>query len=101
METGEANALQYTLRSLGIPVKGGRALCGNNQGMIISCTNPDSELKKKHVAISYHKLRESAAARIVNPLKVCTTVNDLTSLLKVCRQVRLVVFPMNHMELTG
>ena len=43
--------------------------------MIISITNPDSELKKKHVAISYHKLRECAAAKIVNPIKVCTTVN--------------------------
>ena len=46
------------------------ALCGENLGMIISSTNPDSEYKKKHVAISYHKLRESVAARIVNPIKV-------------------------------
>ena len=50
--------------------------------MIISCTNPDSELKKKHVAISYQKLREIAAAGIVNPLKVCTTVNRADILTK-------------------
>ena len=71
----EAIALRYMLRSLGVPVIGARALCGDNLGMIISSTNPDLELKKKCVAISYHKLRESAPAGIVNPIKVCTTVN--------------------------
>ena len=40
-----------------------------------SCTNLDLELKKKHLAISYHKFHESAAAGIFNPLKFCTTVN--------------------------
>ena len=63
------------LRSLGVPVIGATALCGDNLGMIISFTNPDSKLNKKHVAISYHKIQESAAARIVNPIKVCVTVN--------------------------
>ena len=63
------------LRSLGVPVKGAMELCGDNLGMIIYCTNPESEFKKKNVAISYHKLRESASARIVNPIKVCTMVN--------------------------
>ena len=43
--------------------------------MIISCTNPDSGLKNNHVAISYHKLRECAAAGIVNPIKVYPAVN--------------------------
>ena len=62
-------------RSLGVPVKGATELCGYNLGIIISCTNSDSELKKKHVAILYQKLQESAAAGIVKPLKVCMTVN--------------------------
>ena len=63
------------LRSLGVPVLGATALCGDNLGMIMSLTNPDFELKKNHVAISLHKLRECAAAVIVNLIKVCTTVN--------------------------
>ena len=63
------------LRSLGVPVIVAMSLCGDNLGMIISSINPDSELKKNHVDISYHKLRDSAAAGIVNPIKVCTTVN--------------------------
>ena len=71
----EAIAIRYMLRSLGVPMLGATALCGDNLGMIMSLTNPDSELKKKHVAISFHKLRECAAAGIVNLIKVCTTVN--------------------------
>ena len=54
----EAVALRYMLRSLGVPVKGATELCGDNLGMIISCTNQGSELKKKHGAISYHKFQE-------------------------------------------
>ena len=60
----EAITIRYMLRSLGVPVTGATALCGDNLGMIISSTNPDSELKKKHVAISFHKLRECAAAGV-------------------------------------
>ena len=66
----EAITIRYMFRSLGAT-----ALCGDNLGMIMSSTNPDSELKKKHVAISFHKLRECATAGIVNLIKVCTTVN--------------------------
>ena len=71
----EAIAIRYMLCSLGVPVIGSTRLCGDNLGMIMSLTNPDSELKKKHVAISFHKLRECAAARIVSLIKVCMTVN--------------------------
>ena len=71
----EAIALWCMLRSLGVPIIGATALCGDNLGMIISSTNPDSELKKNHVAISYYNLWECEAAGIVNPIKFCTTVN--------------------------
>ena len=69
-------------RSLGVPMLVATALCGDNLGMIISSTNPDSELKKKHVAISFFKLRECAAAGIVNLIKVRTTVNRSNILTK-------------------
>ena len=78
----EAIAIPYMLRSLGVPVRGATALCGDNLVMIMSSTNPDSELKKKHVAISFHKLRYCAAAVIVNLIKVCTTVNRADILTK-------------------
>ena len=71
----EEIALWYMLMSLGVPTIGTTAICSDNLGMIIYSTNPYLELKKKHVAISYHKLRDCAVAEIFNPIKVCTTVN--------------------------
>ena len=58
-------------------------LCGENLGMIISSTNPDLELKKKHVEISYHKLQDSSGVGIINPIKVCTTVNPSNILINI------------------
>ena len=53
----EAIVLKYMLSSLCVLVKVVTALCGENLGLIICCTNPDSELKNKHVDISYYKFR--------------------------------------------
>ena len=58
-----------TEEAIYMAVKGPTALCGDKLGMILSITKPDYELKNKHVAISYQKLRESAAAGISNPLR--------------------------------
>ena len=55
--TEKAIDIQYMLRYLVVHVKGPTSLCGENLGMIVSYTNLYSELKKKHVAIFYHKLR--------------------------------------------
>ena len=40
-----------------------------------NCTIPDSQIKKKHVAIAYHKTREVAAAGIVRPPKIKSSYN--------------------------
>jgi hypothetical protein len=45
-------------------------ILGDNKGVIQNCSISDSLLKKKHVAIAYHKTRESAAAGIVHPIKI-------------------------------
>ena len=58
----------------------------------MSSTNPDSCLKKKHMAILYHKLRESTADGIFNPIKVCTTVNQSEILTKSASVGTLVIF---------
>ena len=75
-------AMRHTLSSLGVPMKGPMSIFGDNLVMIISCTNPDLELKNKHVAILYHKFRESAASGIFNPIKVCMMVNRSNILTK-------------------
>ena len=44
-------------------------------GVIQSASIPDSELKKKHISISYHYVREAIAARIINPIWLHTYEN--------------------------
>ena len=46
VSTEEAITIWYMLMSLGVPVNVPTDLCGDNLGMIISSTNPDSDLKK-------------------------------------------------------
>ena len=71
----ESIGMGYMLRSLDIPLKGPTDICGENLVMIIYNTNMNSDLKKKHVEISYNNLWYSAAAGIVKPIKVCTLIN--------------------------
>ena len=44
-------------------------------GVVQNSTIKASLLKKKHVAISYNKTREAAAAGIVHPIKTDGTIN--------------------------
>lgn len=62
----EAISIRYMLRCLGVPVTRPTDLFGDNFGVIQSAVIPEGELKKKHIAISYHYVREAIAARIVN-----------------------------------
>ena len=64
----EAISIRYMLRCLGVPVTRPTDLFGDNFGVIQSAEIPEGELKKKHIAISYHYVREAIAARIVNAL---------------------------------
>ena len=57
--------IRYKLRMLGVPVNEASALLGDNQSVITSCSIPSSNLKKKHNAIAYHRIREAVAAGIV------------------------------------
>ena len=65
----EVQSVRYMLRCLGVKVDTASLICGDNKGVVQNCTISDSLLKKKHVAIAYHKTRESAAAGIVHPIK--------------------------------
>ena len=58
--------LRYKLKMLGVPVKSASPLLGDNQSIITSCTLPSSNLKKKHNAIAYHRIREAMAAGILS-----------------------------------
>ena len=66
MAVEEAISIRYMLRCLGIPVTTPTDMYGDNFGVIQSAEIPEGELKKKHIAISYHYVREAIAAKIVN-----------------------------------
>ena len=61
----------YCLRCLGvnIPADGScpTKIFGDNLSVIQSAANPGHDLNKKHVAISFHVVREAVAAGIIEP----------------------------------
>jgi hypothetical protein len=71
----ELISLRYMLRCLGVKVEHASVVCGDNLGVVQNICLKDSLLKKKHVAISYHKSRESVAAGIAHPVKTKGTHN--------------------------
>ncbi len=66
----EIMVVRYMLQCLGVTVTEPTILCGDNMAVLHSIQIENSLLKKKHVAISYHKTREAVAANITNPVKV-------------------------------
>jgi hypothetical protein len=62
--------LRTTLRYLGVEVRTKSYMFGDNQSVITSSTIPESPLNKRHNALSYHRVREAIAAKILTYLKV-------------------------------
>lgn len=54
--------LRYKLRMLGIPIEGSTSVFCDNNSVVVNSSSPESVLKKKHNAISYHRVREAQAA---------------------------------------
>ena len=60
--------IQFTLRSMGVPVEQQAWMLGDNKSVLTSSTIPHSTLKKRHNALSYHRVRSSIAHGV---LKFC------------------------------
>ncbi len=43
--------------------------------MLINTTTPDATLKKKHIALSFHAVRESVSAGIISPHQISSKNN--------------------------
>ena len=54
--------LRHTLRYLGVPIDGQSYLFGDNESVVKSSTIPDSTLKKRHIVLSYHRVKEACAS---------------------------------------
>ena len=57
--------LRYTLRMFGAPLDGSGWMFGDNESVITNSTIPSSTLKKRHNALSYHRVREACAAGVM------------------------------------
>ena len=72
--TEEAMSLRYMLRCLGVPIANDGTMptriFGDNLSVIQNATNVELDLSKKHVAISFHVVREAIAAGITAPFWV-------------------------------
>ena len=55
--------LRYTLRMLGVPLDGPALMLGDNISVVLNTTVPSSVLKKKHLGIGYHRVREAVVAK--------------------------------------
>jgi hypothetical protein len=57
--------LRTTLRYLGVPVNHKSYMFGDNQAVVTNSSIPHSSLNKRHNALSYHRVREMIAAKIL------------------------------------
>ena len=72
--------LRYRMRMLGVPILGSCLLFGDNQSMITNVTIPGSSLKKRSLAIAYHRVRECIAAGIIDMVH-CRSEHNLADLM--------------------
>ena len=57
--------IRQTLRFLGVPIKSKAYMFGDNKSVVTSSTVPHSLLSKRHNILSYHRVREAIAAKIL------------------------------------
>jgi hypothetical protein len=81
--------LQYRLCMLGIPINGSASVFNDNMSVVMKTTRPASMLKKKHNAMSYHRVCEAVAAGIICITKVPTERNLADMLTKPLPEPRL------------
>jgi hypothetical protein len=67
--------LHYKLRMMGIPLEGSTSVFCENEDMVKKTTAPESQLKKKQVAICYHRCRKALAAGFIRLAKEDTKTN--------------------------
>jgi hypothetical protein len=66
--------LRYKIR-MAIPLDGKTSVFCNNEGVVRNSTEPERPLKKKHMAICYHRCHEALAAGFVQLAKDDTKTN--------------------------
>ena len=73
---------RYILRMLGAPINGPSYLFGDNKSVVDSASIPDFNIKKRHLALCFHKMREAVAAGIINYIHIDGDENPADPLTK-------------------
>jgi hypothetical protein len=74
--------LRYKLCMLGVPIEGPTKMYGDDMTVVLNMTVPSSQLKKKHNAIAYHRVREAIVgnilrlAHILSEEEYCGCINE-------------------------
>ena len=74
--------LRFNLRYLGVPVRNQDYMFGDNKSVVDSSTIPHGKLSKRHNALSFHRVREAIASKIVNFIHIPGTTNPADILSK-------------------
>lgn len=68
---------------LGIPIEGPSIMFGDNMAVINSASIPENTLKKRHIALSYHRVREAIAAKVLKFYHISGKENPADILTKI------------------
>ena len=74
--------LRITLRYLGVPLREKDYMFGDNESVVNSSSIPYSKLHKRHNALSYHKVRETIASKMLSFHHIPGTINPADILSK-------------------
>ena len=77
-----ARSMRYTLRSIGLPIKGPTRIVCDNESVVKQTSQPGSPLENKAIGITYHFVRESCAMGAVEIYWISGKVNPADILTK-------------------
>ena len=74
--------IRTSLRYLGVNIQGPTMMFGDNRSVVDSSSVPQSRLHKRHVLLSFHRVREAIAAKVINFLYIPGSINPADILSK-------------------
>jgi hypothetical protein len=74
--------LRTLLRYLGVPLRDQSYMFGDNQAVVNSSTLPEAKLHKRHTLLSYHRVREAIAAKMIVFIHIDGRINPADILSK-------------------
>jgi hypothetical protein len=88
--------LRLTLRYLGVPIRTRSFMFGDNKTVVESSIRPHAKLHKRHMALSFHRVREAIAAKIIAFYHIEGVLNPADVLSKHWgyQQVRSLLLPL-------